>query len=96
MTSFLNRVRGSAAQDPARDWFAVLTLASILLAGIIVWNIWAFDTVANGGVIGPAVTIAPPIFSSASLELVHQVFETHAMEESKFKTGSYRYVDPSQ
>ncbi len=96
MTSFLKRLRGGAQQDPVRDWLTMLTLAIVACAGIIVWNIWAFDTVARGGVIGSAIVHAPPAFSRASLDAIHAIFEKRVAEESKYETGEYRYADPSQ
>ena len=50
--SFLKRFRSTTYQDPVRDWLMLIMLSSILFVSIIVWNVWAFDTVANGGVIG--------------------------------------------
>ncbi len=96
MTSFLKRMRSGVRFDPVRDWLIVLTLSIIVLAGVIVWNAWAFDTVARGDAIGNKATKPPPVFSRASLDAVHAIFENRATEELKYKTGVYRYVDPSQ
>ncbi|HVB20264.1 MAG TPA: hypothetical protein VNF51_03245 [Candidatus Paceibacterota bacterium] len=93
---FLKRLRTSALQDPVRDWLVLLTLSSIALAGIIVWNVWMFDTIANGGVIGVPASSAPPLFNSASLDAIHTIFVNRAAEQTKYVTGFYRYVDPSQ
>lgn len=95
ITSFFSRLRGGR-QDPVRDWLMMLTLFLVACAGIIVWNIWAFDTVARGGVIGSAVVHAPPVFSRSSLDAIHAVFEKRAAEEAKYTAGEYRYADPSQ
>lgn len=94
--SFLKRLRGGAQQDPVRDWLTMLTLSIVACTGIIVWNIWAFDTVARGGSIGSAVIHAPPIFSRSSLDAVHAIFEKRALEDARYETGAYRYADPSQ
>ena len=93
---FFKRIRAGAFQDPVRDWLLLLTLSTIVLAGIIVWNVWAFDTVANGGVIGAPAASAPPLFSSTSLDTIHTVFVNRAAEQAKYVTGVYRYADPSQ
>ena len=63
---------------------------------IIVWNLWAFDTVANGGVIGASATTTTPVFNRASLDAIHDVFTSRAEEEAKYKDGIYSYSDPSQ
>lgn len=94
--SLSRRLRGGMHQDPVRDWLVLITFSTIALIGIIVWNAWAFDTVASGGVIGPSVKGTAPVFDSSSLEDIHIIFENRAAEESKYVTGVYRYADPSQ
>lgn len=93
---FFKRLRSRTHQDPVRDWLAMITIAAIALAGTIVWNAWAFDTVANGGVIGTAAIGPLPTFSRASLDTIHTIFANRAAEEAKYATGTYRYNDPSQ
>ncbi len=94
--SFLRRLRNSVHRDPARDWLMLLAFSTVALAGIIVWNARAFDTVANGGVIGVSATGTPPVFSHSSLDTIHSIFTSRATEEAKYVTGTYRFVDPSQ
>ncbi|MFZ2167911.1 MAG: hypothetical protein WAV50_03535 [Minisyncoccia bacterium] len=95
LTSFLNRLRVSSHLDPERDWLVLLIVGALALTGIVVWNAWAFDTVANGGTIGSPATSTAPIFSQSSLEAIHTVFDNRAVEEQKYVTGDYRYADPS-
>lgn len=96
-SNFLLKLSGRRIRpDPARDWLALLTLSAIALAGIIVWNAWAFDTVANGGAIGASTTTASSVFNSASLNTIHVIFTNRAAEEAKYQTGVYNYTDPSQ
>ena len=94
--SFLKRMRLFSRHDPTRDWLALLLCSGIALAGIIVWNAWMFDRVANGGVIGTRATSTPPIFNQSSLDTIHTIFDARAAEEQKYVTGEYRYIDPSQ
>jgi len=96
ITVFFRRLSSGAHQDPVRDWLMVVTLSIIVFAGIIVWNVWAFDTVANGGAIGSATTSAPPVFDRTVLDNIHTIFTNRAAEETKYVTGVYRYADPSQ
>ena len=95
LTSFLSRIRASSHLDPERDWLVSLIVSAIALTGIVVWNAWAFDTVANGGVIGSPATSTAPIFSQSSLDTIHAIFDDRAIEEQKYVTGEYRYTDPS-
>jgi len=94
--AFSNRIRSSAHIDPVRDWLILLTISILAFVSIVVWNVWAFDTVARGGVIGTAVPTPEPVFNSSSLDAIHSVFSKRATEEAKYVTGVYRYVDPSQ
>jgi len=93
--SVLKRLHYGAI-DPVRDWIVLIILSSITLTGIIVWNIWTFDTVANGRVIGSAATSSPPVFDNASLDAIHGIFANRAAEKEKYDTGTYRFADPSQ
>lgn len=94
--SFLKRLRTGAHQDPVRDWLALLTVSAIVLAGIIVWNLWAFDTIAGGGTIGSPSDEVTTTLSGPSLDAVHTIFVNRATEHMKYVTGTYRYADPSQ
>ena len=95
-SSLVTRLRANTHRDPVRDWFVLLAASMIALAGIIVWNAWIFDTIAEGGVIGTPIGETPPIFSRSSLDRVRTVFENRAAEEARYRTGAYRFADPSQ
>ncbi|HUX81018.1 MAG TPA: hypothetical protein VMV38_01705 [Candidatus Paceibacterota bacterium] len=82
--------------DPVRDWFTLFTLSLILLAGIIVWNVWAFDTVVNGGAITAVPVSSTPVFNTSSLNTIHTIFATRAAENAKYMAGVYHVTDPSQ
>jgi hypothetical protein len=96
IVTFLKRFRYGANIDPVRDWLAMLSLSAVVLVGIIVWNVWAFNTVASGGVIGAEAPKALPTFNRASLDTIRTIFESRATEEAKYVAGVYRYADPSQ
>lgn len=82
--------------NPMRDWSVLLTCSAIALVGIVVWNAWAFDTIAQGGVIGTPVNSSPAVFSGSSLDTINTIFASRAGEEAKYRTGVYSYADPSQ
>lgn len=94
--SFLKRLYVGANQDPARDWITALIFSAIVLVGIIVWNAWAFDIIARGGVIGSTTGSSPTVLNSPSLDGIHAIFIKRAAEEAQYKAGTYIYVDPSQ
>ena len=94
--TFVKRMWGDTQLDPVRDWLMLLTVSAIALAGIIVWNVWAFDTVANGGIIGTANVGVPSVFNRSSLNEINAVFANRAAEELKYETGVYSFADPSQ
>jgi hypothetical protein len=96
LDAFLHHFRSGARQDPVRDWLVLLTLSIFALISIIVWNIWAFDTVAQGGAIGPVATSTLPVFNRSSIDTINTVFQMRAAEDAKYVTGVYRYSDPSQ
>jgi len=96
LSPFLQRARILSSRDPERDWILLLIISIITLTGIVVWNIFVFDTVANGGVIGAPVTNTTPVFSQSSLDAIHTVFANRAAEETKYIGEGYHYADPSQ
>ncbi len=94
--SFLKRLHSEVRQDPARDWIAVLICSAIVLVGVIVWNVWVFDTIARGGVIGSVELSSPQAFNRSFLDAAQPIFEKRAAEATKYETGVYRYTDPSR
>lgn len=94
--SLTSHFHARAHRDPVRDWFVLLTLSFLALVSITVWNIWAFETVAQGGAISGSVSDTTSPFNRSSLDAIHEVFEARATEEAKYVTGVYRYADPSQ
>ena len=94
--SLLKRLRSMTRIDPSRDWLIMLVLSAFVLAGSIVWNVWTFNTVANGGSIGAPADKTSPIFSRSSLDAIRAIFAQRAAEEAKYETGVYQYTDPSQ
>lgn len=74
----------------------MLICAVIVLAGVIVWNLWVFNTIARGGAIGSVEPNSPQVFKKSFLDDVRPIFEKRADEAKKYETGVYRYADPSK
>jgi hypothetical protein len=94
--SVSNRMRGGMYLDPVRDWLVLLILAIFAFISIVVWNVWAFETVAQGKAIGTNTATSSPSVNRSSIDSIHTIFEKRATEEAKYMTGVYRYADPSQ
>ena len=94
--SFFKQLRTGVRQNPTRDWLVLLIFSAIALMGIVVWNVWAFQTVTGGGVIGAPAVKTSPVFNPSSLDTIRAIFENRVAEEAKYRTGVYRYADPSQ
>lgn len=94
--SVFSRVLHGWHRDPTRDWLTLLIFVALLFSVILVWNMWLFDTVASGGVIGPAPATSPTVLGPASLNIVQEIFVSRAAEEAKYVNGTYHFIDPSQ
>ena len=96
LASLLARLRLFSRLDPARDWIVLLIISMMALVCIVVWNVWAFDTVSRGGTLGTPATSTPLLFDRSSLDAVHAIFVNRAAEEEKYISGGYSFTDPSQ
>jgi len=97
--SFTNHKHFRVYSDPVRDWLITLVFSALVFVGVVIWNVWVFDTVVRGGTIGTIGTFATSTtttFNHSSLNVVYTIFEKRAIEEAKYATGVYRYADPSQ
>ena len=82
--------------DPARDWILLLAFAGVAFAGILVWNIWTFRIVAQGGTIGAPPAVSPPIVNRSALDTIHSILANRTAEETKYRSGVYTFSDPSR
>jgi len=94
--SIFFRFSYGSRRNPTRDWSVLLGVSTLALIAIAAWNLWAFETVVNGGTLGSAATSTPPVFSQASINTIHDLFAARAGEDVKYLDGSYRFSDPSQ
>ena len=96
LRSFLLRFSYGLRPNPARDWALLFSFAGLLFTLIMVWNVWAFKTVVNGGTLGSVATSTQPVFSQMSLDTITNLFTNRAIEDAKYSDGVYRFSDPSQ
>jgi hypothetical protein len=76
---------------PARDWFVLLSLFTLILVGSVIWNLLQFSRVIGGQQIGSSsVATSSPI----RLDTVQALFTQRTQERAKYQ-GQYRFVDPS-
>jgi len=81
---------------PERDWLIMITVAALLLAVSIGSNLWFFEQVSQGGVLGTAPQKTNPVFSQNALDAIEKVFVTRDAEKQKYLLGTYHFVDPSK
>ena len=81
---------------PSRDWRIVLILSGLLLALSVGANLWLFEHVVEGGVLGDAPNVTSNVFSQQSLEEIEKIFAEREAEEGKYKFGTYNFIDPSK
>ena len=81
---------------PQRDWIVILIGMLLFLAGSFAWNLWLFGRVVNGEVLGGAVASSPRVFDEHALEIIVETFESRTAEQTKYRNGTYRFIDPSK
>lgn len=81
--------------DPARDWFTLLAVSGVVLAGIIIWDLQMPGSSAGGDAAGAPTTGESAEFNLSSLSTIQAIFSNRASEETKYRTGKYRFTDPS-
>ena len=91
--AFFKRFSYGASLRPARDWFLVLVVAVLLVAGSVGWNVWLFQGVERGAVIGES-SAGRTGLDERSIESVRRVFESRQEEQNRYR-NEYRFVDPS-
>lgn len=96
LQSFASRFSYGACLAPARDWSVLLSVAAVALVLIVGWNVRAFQTVVQGGVLGVAATSSPPAISQSSIDMLRALFNEREAEEANYASGTYRFTDPSQ
>lgn len=92
LNSLRKRFSYGSHPRPARDWFAILSVATLLVVLSIGWNLWLLRSVERGGVIGNEAP--PPTFDAAPIEAIRALFEARRQKELQYRQ-EFRFVDPS-
>jgi hypothetical protein len=62
----------------------------------LAWSGYIFMLVSEGRALDASAVKSLSPVDRASLDTAHAVFESRALEETKYRTGVYQYRDPSQ
>lgn len=81
--------------DPVRDWLMLLMIGVTILAGIIGWNVWTFDTAVSGTTVEQTATSTGAVFNQSTLDTVRSIFNNRSEELAKYVSGEYTYTDPA-
>ena len=79
---------------PARDWFVIISISAIILGVSVGWNSVTFLELTRTETPLEAVTAISS--SNTAVKDARVLFYSRAAEEEKYKSGTYRFVDPSQ
>lgn len=94
--SSVRNIRRLSRPDTIRDWFIIMGGASLILIGIVAWNMWEFNTILNGGSLNAPAPSTAPSSVRPSLDSIHTLFENRAAEEAVYASSASRFTDPSQ
>lgn len=95
ITSRLAPLLARAHPNPQRDWTLLLSVATLALALIVGWNIWAFKTVVGGGTLGAPPRAGQAGATQVSIDMIPALLGERASEDARYTDGTYRFADPS-
>lgn len=81
---------------PARDWIVVVSIALIILAFSIVWNIFNFRHIVAEKAAPATTNVYAPTINKTAIQSVQQLFSERASEQTKYESGAYSFADPSK
>ncbi len=92
--SFLSRLAYGKRLRPSRDWFVLVSLTLLAIAGFAVWSVWIYLGGAQASQ-SEAVPLLVPTLSPEALEETERMFERRAAERVRYES-EYEFVDPSR
>jgi len=93
---FLNKFKYGNKLRPSRDWLVLVAVASLALVGIVIWTMFIFLSVVEGPSTTVSVKRRGVVVNNIALQKVRQIFDTRAVEQAKYESGEYTFVDPSK
>jgi hypothetical protein len=94
LQSIFKRFTYGEKLHPAHDWFALISLAAILFAVSIGWNILLFRNFQTQKVTHSATTTPAQVTIGNSIPQIQEIFKNRATEEVNYQQV-YHFVDPS-
>ena len=91
-----SRLRAIGRVDPVRDWIALITIAGVILLGIIGVDVWQFNVITDASMQVPASSAAQRSFNLKEFETVKTLITSRASEQQKYINGAYTFTDPSK
>ena len=82
--------------EPSRDWIVLLATTALLLFVSVAWNLWLFNHVAGGAVLGAPASPATTALDEAAIKELGEIFAERAREATSYRNGTYRFIDPSR
>jgi hypothetical protein len=76
-----------------RDWFVILGMLTLLLAGSVFYNVWLFSQVTSGHSLSGTTTIQA--VSDAPLSEVSAIYSARALERAQYLSTA-QFIDPSR
>ena len=92
--SFLARFTYGKRLRPARDWFVLVSLTLLAIAGFAIWSAWVYLEGARASQSNTAPLLVPTL-SPDALEETERMFERRAAERVRYES-EYVFVDPSR
>lgn len=79
----------------ARDWVILLVIGVIAVFISLAVNVWTFDRVVKGGVLGEPPSTQDIVFDASRLEKLVDLFARQAAKQREYVEGTVQFVDPS-
>lgn len=96
VVNYLKRLRSSTYVDPVRDWILLIAVSVVAFIGIVLWNVWVFNSIQQSATeTRPAGTSPTSNTSRSTLDTLNAVFTSRGAEQQKYISGEYHYTDPS-
>ena len=80
---------------PVRDWVVLLMSAGVCIVASLVWNLWLFNRVVSGEVLGDAPKAGEAIVDETLTSTLSKVLIDREAARVEYEDGTKHFVDPS-